>query len=211
MIFTQKIYYNNKPLILTNDAATYLRDHKIAEGYLQLKGAFARNFRLAIEHLGKIRSLGAIIEDISTEALQHQLQNKYQMIDAGGGVVQNENGNVLMIYRRGKWDLPKGKRDDDESIDECALREVREETGLKELHLQDKICDTFHIYNQRGNSLLKRTAWYKMTASEKEKLSPQQEENILEAKWISTEKLSPIVYKSYEAIREVLSAAGLKW
>lgn len=211
MPHTQKIYYNNKPLILTNDAVSYIHHHKIAEGYLLLKGAFKRNFRLAIEHLSRLRALGAIIEDISPDALQKELHRLYKPIDAGGGIVKNEKGNVLMIYRRGKWDLPKGKKDDGEDIAECALREVSEETGLQQLQLADKVCDTFHIYNQHGDQLLKRTAWYHMSASEKETLAPQQEENILEARWISEKELGPIVYKSYEAIREVLTEAGLKW
>lgn len=211
MIFTKKIYYNNKPLILTNDASGYVHEHRIAEGYLVLKGGFRRHFRLAIEHLGKLRALGAIIEDISKEALERELHTIYTPIDAGGGVVQNEDGNVLMIYRRGKWDLPKGKRDDGEDIATCALREVSEETGLKALTLEDKVCDTYHIYNQNGSQLLKRTVWYRMEASLKEKLEPQQEENILEARWIAEKDLKPIVFKSYEAIREVLTAAGMKW
>lgn len=211
MIFTKKIYYNDKPLILTNDAASYIHEHKIAEGYLKFTGAFSRNFRLAIEHLGKLRSLGAIIEDISPEALEHELLQHYTPIDAGGGVVQNEKGNILMIYRRGKWDLPKGKRDKGEDIAECALREVKEETGLQKLQLGDHICDTFHIYNQNGEQLLKQTAWYRMQASQKEKLEPQKEENILEAKWLNEKEIGSLIYKSYEAVREVLIAAGTKW
>ncbi len=211
MTATQKIYYNNKPLILTNDAQSYIQHHKIAEGYLLLKGAFKRNFRLAIEHLSRFRTLGVLIEDISPEALQEELHSIYTPIDAGGGIVLNEKGNVLMIYRRGKWDLPKGKRDDGEDIAECALREVSEETGLQQLQLKEKVCDTYHIYNQHGEQLLKRTAWYHMLASEKEKLAPQQEENILEARWIAKQDLKPIVFKSYEAIKEVLTEAGLKW
>jgi 8-oxo-dGTP pyrophosphatase MutT (NUDIX family) len=132
-------------------------------------------------------------------------------VDAAGGVVMNEDKDVLMIYRRGKWDLPKGKRDDGEEIDYCALREVTEETGLHELKLNDKICDTYHVYAQNGQNLLKCTAWYKMEGTRNETLVPQKEENILEARWIANNDLGPIVYKSYEAIREVLTEAGLKW
>ena len=211
MPHTQKIYYNNKPLVLTNDPQTYITNNKFADGYLLLKGAFKRNFRLAIDHLSRFRTLGAIIEDISVDALQNELHQLYKPVDAGGGIVLNEKGKVLMIYRRGKWDLPKGKRDDGEDIAECALREVSEETGLQKLQLKDRVCDTFHIYNQNGDQMLKHTAWFQMSASEKENLAPQQEENILEARWIAEQDLKPIVYKSYEAIREVLSAAGLKW
>ena len=115
-----------------------------------------------------------------------------------------------MIYRRGRWDLPKGKKDDDEDIATCALREVSEETGLQHLKLNDKICNTYHIYSQHGEQLLKNTSWYRMSASQKEILSPQKEENILEVKWITDAELPTLVFKSYEAIREVLHQAGLK-
>ncbi len=211
MNFVQKIYYNNKPLILTNDSKRYMAEHPVAEGYLSFTGAFPRNFRLAFEHLDKARTLGAVIEDESSTSLKKELHNIYSPIDAAGGVVLNEHDAVLMIYRRGKWDLPKGKCDDGEEIAECALREVSEETGLQQLKLGDKICDTYHVYAQYGENLLKRTAWYKMKGSVSETLTPQKEENIQEARWIAEKDMGPIVYKSYEAIREVLHTAGLKW
>lgn len=211
MIFAQKIYYNNKPLILTNDAQTYIDKHPMAEGYQLFLGAFTRNFRRSVEHLAKISSIGAIIEDISIDALKKELYELYEPIDAAGGVVMNEAGKVLMIFRRGKWDLPKGKRDDDEDIATCALREVSEETGLQQLSIGAKICDTYHVYEQKGEQLLKRTTWYKMEGNSKENLVPQLEENILEAKWIAEKELGPKVYKSYAAVREVLTQCGLKW
>jgi 8-oxo-dGTP pyrophosphatase MutT (NUDIX family) len=207
----QKIYYNNKPLILTDNGSAYIERNPIAKGFEFFTGAFPRNFRLAFEHLDKLRTLGVIIEDQSMKALWEELEKIYQPIDAGGGVVVNENGGVLMIYRRGKWDLPKGKLDDGEDIAACAVREVSEETGLQKLKLKEKICDTYHVYSQFGQNLLKRTAWYKMHGSSNEKLEPQKEENILEAKWITEKELPNVVYKSYDAIREVLQAGGFKW
>ncbi len=211
MYFVQKIYYNNKPLILTNDSASYIKAHPVAAGYLPFTGAFPRNYRLAIDHLDKPRTLGAIIEDLSPKSLQAQLHQLYTPIDAAGGVVKNEKGNVLMIYRRGKWDLPKGKRDEGEDMAECAVREVSEETGLKRIKLGEKICDTYHVYAQNRKNLLKRTAWYHMNASEKETLAPQAEENILEARWIEENELGPLAFKTYDAIKEVLHEAGLSW
>jgi 8-oxo-dGTP pyrophosphatase MutT (NUDIX family) len=211
MSFAQKIYYNNKPLILTTDSTEYIKEHAIAAGYMLFTGAFTRNFRLAIQHLEKITSLGAIIEDVSQTSLQKELYDLYNPIDAGGGVVFNEDGAVLMIYRRGKWDLPKGKCDEGEEIDYCALREVSEETGLQQLTLGEKVCDTYHVYSQNGQSLLKRTTWFAMYGTSHEKLTPQKEENILEAKWIHPSQMGPVVFKSYEAIREVLHQAGVKW
>ena len=210
-MFTQKIYINNKPLILTTDAKSYVEQHAIAGGYMLFTGAFTRNYRLALQHIEKPRTLGAIIEDISPGSLQQELYQLYEPIDAGGGVVVNEKADVLMIYRRGKWDLPKGKRDNGEDIAECAMREVAEETGLKHLTLSNKICDTYHVYTQGGQNLLKCTAWYKMQGSSTDTLVPQKEENIEEARWISEKELGNIAYKAYDAIREVLQAAGYKW
>ena len=211
MLYAQKIYYANKPLILTNDARSYVKEHPVATGYLSLTGAFQRNFRLGFEHLNKSLSLGVIIEDISPKALQEEIHKLYQPIDAAGGVVKNEDGNVLMIYRRGKWDLPKGKCDDGEDIADCALREVTEETGLHKISLGEKICDTYHIYSQYNQNLLKRTAWYHMHGTVKETLVPQAEENIQEARWISLSDINPMLRKTYDAIKEVLTQAGYKW
>ncbi len=211
MDFAQKIYINNKPLILTTNAEAYINEHSIAGGYIRFEGAFSRHFRLSVEHINKPGTLGAIIEDESEKALIEELHKIYTPIDAGGGVVKNENDDVLMIYRRGKWDLPKGKCDDGESIDECAIREVSEETGLEKLKLGDKICDTYHVYAQKGQKLLKCTTWYNMTGTSKEQPIPQEEENIEEVRWVPEDELAPLVYRSYEAIREVMQQAGVQW
>ena len=211
MIFVRKIYIDNKPLILTNSAEQYMAKHNVAKGYLLLQGAFARSFRLAKKHLKLITSLGVIIEDISVSALIKELNDTYEPIEAAGGVVSNPDGGVLMIYRRGKWDLPKGKKDDGENLEECAVREVIEETGLPKLKIGDKICETYHVYSQGGTELLKTTHWYNMKTEKAFELFPQKEENILEARWVAEKKLGLYVHQSYEAIKEILNESGKKW
>ena len=211
MIFARKIYINNKPLILTNSAEDYISKHPSAKGFLFLTGAFARNFRLAKQHLGIITSMGAVIEDISVAALLKELNVTFEPIEAAGGVVSNPDGGVLMIYRRGKWDLPKGKKDEGENIEDCAVREVIEETGLPKLKIGDKICETYHVYTQGGTELLKTTHWYNMKTEKAFDLFPQKEENILEARWVAEKKLGMYVHQSYEAIREILNESGKKW
>ncbi|MCB0699428.1 MAG: NUDIX domain-containing protein [Chitinophagales bacterium] len=211
MDFVQKIYINNKPLILTTDADAYIAKNPIAGGYIRFEGAFPRSFRLSVEHINKPATLGAIIEDFSQRSLQEELHAIYTPIDAGGGVVRNERGEVLMIFRRGKWDLPKGKCDDGETIEECSIREVSEETGLQKLKLGEKICDTYHVYSQKKQNLLKCTAWYNMTGTSKEEPIPQAEENIQEVRWVPVDELGPLANKSYEAIREVMHMAGVNW
>jgi 8-oxo-dGTP pyrophosphatase MutT (NUDIX family) len=156
-------------------------------------------------------SRGAIIEDISEANMLAQLESMYQPIMAGGGLVFNEHGALLMIFRRGKWDLPKGKLDEGEDIATCALREVTEETGLDNIQLNGHLCDSYHIYTQDDGQYLKQTVWYKMIGTSDEKLKPQKEENILEARWVSEKEMSQFVGRTYEAIREVLKTAGCRW
>jgi ADP-ribose pyrophosphatase YjhB (NUDIX family) len=210
MNFLQKVYYNDKTLVLTTDSETYINDNPEAEQFIPFSGATLRSFTQAIQQIGKPGIRGAIIEDASAAELVTQLQAMFPPVVAAGGLVENEHGEILMIFRRGKWDLPKGKLDEGENIEDCAIREVEEETGLESLTLSDKICDTFHIYLENKEQRLKHTSWYKMRGSSTQKLKPQKEEDILEAKWVNEENLPSLAAKSYGAIRDVLKEAGMR-
>ncbi len=183
----------------------------VAELYQFFTGATLKSFNQALQFMDRPGNAGAIIEDVSEMALQDQLHAMYTPIMAGGGLVYNEDGALLMIYRRGKWDLPKGKLDEGENIAECALREVSEETGLRQLRLGGKLGDSFHIYVQDGMQFLKQTVWYTMHGSSTDQLKPQKEENILEARWVPEKELGSLASRTYEAIRDVLKTAGLRW
>lgn len=211
MTYTQKIYYNDKPLIVTTDSEKYFHEQPYSETYNFFVGASIRNFNQALQQLEVPGTPGCMIHEDSVVTLQECLHDLFSPVDAGGGVVYNEHGAILMIYRRGKWDLPKGKRDEGETMEDCALREVAEETGLQTLALEDKVCESYHVYSQDNELMLKRTVWYKMQATVAEKLKPQKEENIIEARWITEKELGQYVHKTYEAIKEVLKHAGLHW
>ena len=211
MGFLQKVYYNDKPLVLCVDKEAYMSNTSDIAAYSLFNGASPANFIEALRSLEQTDAKGAIITDNSGERLLAQLHSLYPIIDAGGGVTYNESGHILMIFRRGKWDLPKGKLDDGESIEECAVREVSEETGLKDIILEEKITETYHIYEQSNRQLLKRTAWYRMKGSSLQLLEPQKAENIIEARWVRHDELGKLAEQSYEAVREVLKKAGLHW
>jgi len=211
MNFSQRIYFNDTPLILTTNRGHYINEDPGAANYSFFTGSSLRSYEEVLQNLEKPGANGAIIEDTTADVLMKKLQAMFHQIDAGGGVAYNELGEILMIFRRGKWDLPKGKLDEGESIDECALREVKEETGLNKLTLGEKICDTWHIYVQKNEQILKRTAWYKMSGTSTDKLKPQKEENIMEARWVLERNIAPLAAQSYEAVRDVLKQAGLKW
>lgn len=130
-----------------------------------------------------------------------------RVIPAAGGVVYNPNKQILLIYRHKIWDLPKGKIDWGETDEMAALREVSEETGIKDLSIDKRLQPTFHIYNAGDNYVLKETHWFLMKCSSVSILKPQIEENITQVKWINLEEIEhyrPLMYPSlHQLINEV--------
>ena len=132
----------------------------------------------------------------------------YLLVKAAGGVVTDDEARVLLIYRRGKWDLPKGKVEENEPIELCAHREVIEETGLNELMLRKPLAITYHTYTEKGKDILKETHWYLFDAPGKQQLQPQLEEDILKVEWVERQKINDYKRNTYLLIRDVLDAAG---
>lgn len=205
MGFIQKIYYNNKPLILA-DSKEYLK--KYSE-YTHLSGASSAHFNEAIRLLERNDTKGVLIVDENKEHLEKELLWAFYPLHSGGGVVLNESGDVLMIFRRGKWDLPKGKLDEGEDIEQCSVREVIEETGLKTVQIKHKVCNTLHIYPMNSKLVLKYTAWYLMQGSSKEQLLPQKEESIEHVMWVKPSEIPALLINSFETINDVLKEAKI--
>jgi ADP-ribose pyrophosphatase YjhB (NUDIX family) len=128
-----------------------------------------------------------------------------KVIMAGGGLVENEKGELLLIFRKNHWDLPKGKLDSGESVEECAVREVEEETGLKNIQLGELIDVTLHQYVENGESITKKTAWYKMRGSSGDTLTPQTEEQIEEIRWVAPSELGPYMQNTYTNIIHIIN------
>ena len=128
----------------------------------------------------------------------------YKLIKAAGGVVYNDNKQLLMIFRNGKWDLPKGKLEEGEYVKRCAIREVEEECGITGLQITQKLPDTYHVYELNGKNILKRTFWFKMRTSFKGILKPQIAEGITEVCWVNEEDISEKLTNSFENIKQLL-------
>jgi len=126
------------------------------------------------------------------------------LIEAAGGVVENDKGDLLFIYRNKKWDLPKGKLEKGEKKKEGAIREVEEECGIKVGGIGKKICATYHTYISRGEVVLKRTHWYSMSYEGTGKLKPQRDEGITKVLWFKPEQTAPIVKNTFPSIMDVL-------
>ena len=136
--------------------------------------------------------------------------HKYLEVNAGGGLVCNEEGKFLLIRRSGLWDLPKGHQETGENIELTALREVEEETGLKNLTLGEFIRVTDHTYFRNEKWHLKHTWWYRMACQgDGADTTPQTEEGITEIRWVSKEELPEFLQQTYPTIVEVFRSVGL--
>jgi 8-oxo-dGTP pyrophosphatase MutT (NUDIX family) len=127
-------------------------------------------------------------------------------IIAAGGIVMNPNQEILWIFRRGFWDLPKGKLDPNETIEACAVREVMEETGISHLILGELILKTRHQYQDKylNEEVEKTTYWYAMITDTLQDGKPQTEEDIEAIAWVNQVDLAPYLAKTYDTIKEVM-------
>jgi ADP-ribose pyrophosphatase YjhB (NUDIX family) len=164
--------------------------------------------------ISKVKATKYLLSSKNKSTINHQLhtihyfyQMDIQIIKAGGGLVFNENDELLMIFRRGFWDLPKGKLDEGETIEACAVREIQEETGLQEVTLGRFIGITQHQYFDTfiKKQAIKESHWYEMTANRSQVLHPQTEEDITDIRWVSKTELPQLLAKSYPSIVEIVN------
>lgn len=181
-----KIYINETPLQLLSEEE---KDQLVPAGESYLLTRYHGLAKLLLSYVDMLektdRYKAVSLYHSDVDQLFADLQTHYKIIEAAGGIVYNSKGEILFIFRRGFWDLPKGKLDPGESPEQAAIREVQEETGLKTLVLGERLPNTYHTYRDGKNRrVLKRTYWFKMTTPE-EALVPQTEEDIEEACWLS--------------------------
>jgi 8-oxo-dGTP pyrophosphatase MutT (NUDIX family) len=138
------------------------------------------------------------------EGFIDELRSSIPFIVAGGGVVFNAEGELLMIHRRGYWDLPKGKVEEEEGIEQAAVREVEEECGVLAPQIVSEPFATYHLYHENGQTLVKHSVWFRMRLPGKPDLTPQSEEDIAEALWMTLPLNEDVLHGAYPSIREVL-------
>jgi 8-oxo-dGTP pyrophosphatase MutT (NUDIX family) len=201
-----KIYINESPLILTQTSD--LDDETAFERSL-IHAKYAGKPKLLLNYIELLEKNkhheGIIIQADNVKLLWQDFKSLYNYIKAGGGLVINPFGKVLLIFRRGVWDLPKGKQDPGETLAQTALREVREETGLTDLKLVEKLGNGYHCYLMSKQRTLKRTRWYLMQTQSPDKLVLQKEEGILDAAWFDPKELPNLNMPMYNNIRDVLN------
>ena len=190
-----KVFVKELPLVLTNK----LSEIDNGKYFLMNDGAV----REAIDALAKKKLQQAYIYHPNHEELLKKFCKTITKEVAAGGVVTNKQGKVLFIYRNDKWDLPKGKLDKGESIEECALREVEEETGVKKLKIENFLKTTYHIFKRNGKYRLKEVHWFAMKTSFEGELVGQLEEGIEKVKWKGPKKIKKALDNSYINIKSL--------
>jgi 8-oxo-dGTP pyrophosphatase MutT (NUDIX family) len=198
-----KIYFNDKPLLIsaevTEEVQTYL-DNPSTVIIRSIETPDIKKLIATIQEPNK--AAGVIISDEA--AALEEIKKHFLLIQAAGGLVYTNAGELLLICRRGKWDLPKGKLDEGENLEECAVREVEEETGLQQTTLKRPLCITYHTYKQDGQFILKESHWYLMQVVEEQVLTPQMDEDIEKCEWVGMEKLDPYLENTHPSIMDVL-------
>ncbi|HZW78548.1 MAG TPA: NUDIX domain-containing protein [Flavobacteriaceae bacterium] len=188
-----KVFVKDIPIILSTQK-------NIGEPYTTYPLEETR-FKKLVRRIFSGEKLYVNIYHRNPEKLEHFLRRKIKAVEAAGGVVYNDMGDVLFIRRNKKWDLPKGKIEKGESIEEAAIREVEEETGIKDLVLNDFIMTTYHVFTRDNKFRLKITHWYRMHSNYKGAFSPQIDEGIKKVKWKNKEKVKEALQDSYGNIK----------
>lgn len=145
-----------------------------------------------------------LITPLSGKSAMEDLKTVVKDIKAAGGVIINPDKEVLIIYRRGRWDLPKGKCHRGESMEECAYREIEEECGIVDFKISHLLATTYHLYPNDDNIFLKETYWYLMNYHGNAEPVPQTEESITEVKWFNKNDLDIVKSNTYLSIIDVL-------
>ena len=194
-----KVFYNQKPLHFTTDLSKNSSESQL----LYIKYANAKSI---IKALRDKAVKEVYLYHSKVEKIEKHFFNIFPMVEAAGGLVEHENGKYLFIYRNNKWDLPKGKLEKKENLEDAAVREVREETGVENYVVIKPLPITFHIYNANGKYKIKKTYWFLMKSSYEGPLVPQIEENIQQAIWKSKSEFPELMQNAYENIKLILKS-----
>lgn len=188
-----KVFVNDKPLFLTNTVEKETDFRMFLLESVDIEQLIVNMFN------NKVKK--AFLYHPDEKETLKKLKEKIPVAKAGGGLVYNKKGEVLFIFRNGKWDLPKGGIEKHEEIEDTAIREVEEETGVSGLKITQKLQKTYHVFKRNGTYRLKITHWYEMKTNYNGPLSGQLEEGIEKVAWLNPEQIKEALTNSYDNIK----------
>ena len=203
-----KIYFSDKPLFLCDEVDDQVQDYLHHDDTVFIDELDSHSVNAMIHEMQQSRIHAGVFFHPDLAELKKAFYKKFTIIQAAGGLVRNEKKELLLIFRRGKWDLPKGKLDKGEKLDACAIREVEEETGLKNILLKRPLEISYHTYHEGTKFILKESHWFEMEVKGEPELVPQAEEDIQEAKWVNPSRLSQYYDKSFPSVADILRTMG---
>lgn len=198
------VYFNEKPVYLCDAMDAELKEITHHPDAVFIDEFSTPAINSLLHEIKKEDFHAGIVLHHNIEELKKAFFKHFTIIEAAGGIVQNDKKDILFIFRRGKWDLPKGKLEKKETPETAAAREVEEETGVKGLKLKKKIGETYHTYDEFGKHILKISHWFYFTCNSKQELQPQTEEDISETKWIKTKDIREPMSNTYENIKDIM-------
>jgi len=193
-----KIYFGERYLLITDKGInnyTNVFEFQLIDDLKQ----FVINFdEKSIEN-------SVVIVDRNPQLVFEKLIDLFKYVEAAGGLVLNDDDEILLIYRLNKWDLPKGKVEKNESIQICAIREVEEECGISGHSIKRGLCSTFHTYHDKKQLCVKQNYWFEMSYAGSKKCMPQLEEDISKVIWVKTSELDLYLTNTYPSIIDVIA------
>jgi ADP-ribose pyrophosphatase YjhB (NUDIX family) len=189
-----KIYHQNKVIYITDEVE-----------FNPQNSIILHKQEILWEDFNALDNAVIVFYHKNVTVLKSSFEKHFALITAAGGIVENEHKEILWIYRRGFWDLPKGKWDKGETLEQCAIREIEEETGVTGLELVNHLVKTYHTYNTYGSWMLKETNWYYLKTSYNKPLKPQLEEDIEKVNWIKKTVMNEALNNTYPAIKDVIN------
>lgn len=205
-----RIYFNDKPLFITSERTPEIEEYLHHEDTVLIDEFNSHTVKAMIHEMMTEKIHAGVFLHPDTAAILQAFKRKLSFVQAAGGFVYTPDHHVLMIFRRGKWDLPKGKLDPGEDLETCALREITEETGVSEIESKGTLCITYHTYHQDGKHWLKETHWFLVKSQNKTPFQPQTEEDIEKCEWVSVNEMGPYSENTHASIRDVLNAGVQK-
>ena len=188
-----KVFVNDKPLFLTNEIIKETDFQMFLLESVDIKQLISKMFHNKVDK--------AYLYHADEKEIMKVLKSKIPVQKAGGGLVYNSAGDVLFIFRNGKWDLAKGGTEKGEDIEDTAIREVEEETAVEGLKITERLQKTYHIFKRNGEYKLKITHWFKMHTDYQGELIGQLDEGIEKVEWIPENRIEEILSNSYENIK----------
>lgn len=196
-----KVFVNDKPLFLTNKIEKETDFQLFLLDSVDIDKIIIKYFQNKIQK--------AFLYHPNEKEILKKIKEKIPVQKAGGGLVYNAKGEVLFIFRNGKWDLPKGGIEKNEGIEETAIREVEEETGVTGLTITRKLQKTYHIFKRNGKYRLKITHWFEMQTNFEGEAIGQLEEGIEKVVWLSKSQIPEALENSYENIRLLIEESDV--